>query len=395
MQLYVEKELRTRMNCKTMAMLILIVFLSTLSSSASPQANEQINNQKLISMNFKEADLEYVLDFFARASGYTIIKDADIKARITIISQKDIPVDEALSVLNSILIMKGYATIINGKVIKIVPLETAKQETTEIKVGSEPSEIDQTDTIVTQIMPLTYTSASQIVKDLKDLVPKYGVMVAHSQSNSLIITATSSNINRFARIIKALDFPVSDLLKVEVFFLKYRDAETLAQVIQKIFEKSKTDTTQQALQNIRRFRGGPPGFDMGPETQAESAQASTETSERLQLLGDVRVTADKTTNSLVVSASQDNMKVIRDLVSKLDVQTSGQPMTRVFALEHADATTLANKLNQAFSSTTTARTTQTGFGRFGPGGTGFIPPVDREQISQAATAGSILGLPEV
>ena len=82
-------------------------------------------------------------------------------------------------------------------------------------------EIEPSETIVTQIMPLSYINAAQIAKDMKDLVPKYGVMVAHTQSNTLIITASSSNIKRFARIIKELDIPISDLIKVEVFFVNY------------------------------------------------------------------------------------------------------------------------------------------------------------------------------
>jgi len=42
-------------------------------------------------------------------------------------------------------------------------------------------------------MPLSYADASQIPKDLKDLIPEYGVMTAHARSNTLIITASSEH----------------------------------------------------------------------------------------------------------------------------------------------------------------------------------------------------------
>ena len=106
-------------------------------------------------MSFREADLDNVLDFFSRATGYTIVKDADIDARVTILSQKDIPVNQAFSVLNSILAIKGYATIINDKIVKVVPLANAKQENMEIRVGSDPEDMEPSETIVTQIMPLS------------------------------------------------------------------------------------------------------------------------------------------------------------------------------------------------------------------------------------------------
>jgi len=398
---YPNKSLKTIIILFIFALLVCFIPCKPVSSQETKQETKQENNKQLISLSFKDADLDYVLDFFSRATGYTIIKDTDIKARVTIISQKDVPVDEALSVLTSILAMKGYATIINTKTIKIVPMDTAKQEDTEIKVGSDPSKIEQTDTIVTQIMPLAYTSVANVVKELKDLVPKYGVMVAHTQSNTLIITATSANINRFAQIIKALDIPMSDLIKIEVFVLKYRDAETLATVITKIFEKSTSASSQdqQNINNARRFRGfqgGPGGFPGGTDQGTDQTQSSTSAeNERLQIAGEVKVSADKTTNAIVVSASQDNLKLVKEIIDKLDVATSGQAETRIFTLEHADAATLADDLNSAFSTTSSSSRTSTtsAFGRqFGGGGFQGGPP-GFNQTNQ--NTDSVLGLPTV
>jgi general secretion pathway protein D len=364
----------------------------------------QSDNQKLISMSFKDADLDYVLDFFAKATGYTIIKDGEIKGRVTIVSENDIPVDQALSVLNTILKVKGYSSIGNGdgKTFRIVPIDTAKRENTEIKVGTDPSEIDSSDTIVTQIMPLSSANAAQIVKELKDLVPSYGVMVAHSQSNSLILTATSSNIKRFAQIVKELDIPMSDMISVEVFPIKYRDATTLATALTNVY-KTEGTSAQQAEQErnafMQRFRrGGPPGFP-GEDQQQQDSASSTD-SEILQIRSNVKVVADSDTNSVIVSASKSNIALIKTLIEKLDTPIVDQAVTRVFKIEYADAVEVADELTQLFSSSTTSRTstrsstrntTQSIFGRgsFFPGQ--MMQPGFQNQSSQ----GSILGLPEI
>jgi len=192
---------------------------------------------------------------------------------------------------------------------------------------------------------------------------------------------------------------MSDLIKIEVFFLKYRDAETLATVITKMFEKSTgTTTDQQNVNNARRARGGfPGGPNFGPDQQGDQAQSSTtEESQRLQIMGDVKVSSDKTTNSLVVSASPSNLSLIKEVVAKLDVQTSAQAETRIFTLEHADATTMAEEINNAFSSTSsTSRTssTQSIFNRQGFGGGGFPGGGGQNQASSTGTG--VLGLPEV
>ena len=101
---------------------------------------------KRISMRFKDASLEHILEFAAEVTGYTIVKSADLDMRVTIISPDDMPVDEAFSVLNTTLAIKGYTSIVNGRSMKIVPLSDAKLEATPIQVGSDPEEIKSEDT---------------------------------------------------------------------------------------------------------------------------------------------------------------------------------------------------------------------------------------------------------
>ena len=146
-------------------------WLSTFSFAVEPVDNGSTSSEpqkagKLISMNFKEASLDYVLEFLSNVTEYIIIKDAELNVRITVISPQKIPVDEAFSVLNSILAIKGYTSIINEKTVKIVPLESAKQDAIPTQVGSDPAEIKPGDTIVTQVMPLSYADATQLTKDL-------------------------------------------------------------------------------------------------------------------------------------------------------------------------------------------------------------------------------------
>ena len=310
---------------------------------------------KRISMRFKDASLEHILEFISDATGYTIVKSADLDMRVTIISPDDMPLDEAFSVLNTTLAIKGYTSIINGRSLKIVPLAEAKLEATPIQVGSDPEEIKSEDTITTQVMPLLSADATQLVKDLKDFVPQYGVMTAYGRSNTLIITASSANIKRLAEIVKQLDISMADRIKIEVFSLQYADATRLAEVITELYEKPQDAET--AAEQERQQRGRRGGFGNRGQFGRDSGGGETTTEESspteggaLQLLGEVKAVADENTNSLIVSASQPNLAVIRRLVSELDTQRFSQPETRVFSLQHGDATEIANELNQAFSS---------------------------------------------
>ena len=383
----------------------LLFFLLTASVLAvgENEIAEGETELKRISMRFKDASLDHVLEFLSEVTGYTIVKSADLDVRVTIISPDNMPVDAAFSVLNSILAIKGYTSIVNGQSAKIVPLEGVKLEATPIQVGSDPDAIKSEDTIVTQVMPLASADATQLVKDLKDFVPQYGVMTAYGRSNTLIITASSANIKRLAQIVKQLDISMADLIKIEVFSLQYANATQLADVITKLYEKprdTEAAAEQERQQRRRRGRfggrGGAGGNDAGDETA--TAESSPTEGGSLQLLGTVKAVADENTNSLIVSASQQNLGVIRGLVEELDTKRFSEPETRVFSLRYGDASQVANELNQAFSSAARNVFTGGGFGgRSGRGGRRFFQEQQQERSRQQNQQGGegVLGLPEL
>ena len=383
-----------------------LLFLLLTASVLAVGENEIAEGEtelKRISMRFKDASLDHVLEFLSEVTGYTIVKSADLDVRVTIISPDNMPVDAAFSVLNSILAIKGYTSIVNGQSAKIVPLEGVKLEATPIQVGSDPDAIKSEDTIVTQVMPLASADATQLVKDLKDFVPQYGVMTAYGRSNTLIITASSANIKRLAQIVKQLDISMADLIKIEVFSLQYANATQLADVITKLYEKprdTEAAAEQERQQRRRRGRfggrGGAGGNDAGDETA--TAESSPTEGGSLQLLGTVKAVADENTNSLIVSASQQNLGVIRGLVEELDTKRFSEPETRVFSLRYGDASQVANELNQAFSSAARNVFTGGGFGgRSGRGGRRFFQEQQQERSRQQNQQGGegVLGLPEL
>ena len=199
---------------------LFFLLLVSIMAFGEDESIEGDSESKRISMRFKDASLDHILEFTSEATGYTIVKSADLDMRVTIISPDDIPLDEAFSVLNTTLAIKGYTSIVNGRSMKIVPLSEAKLEATPIQVGSDPAAMESNDTITTQVMPLSSADAKQLVKDLKDYVPKYGVMTAYGQTNTLIITASSANIKRLAEVVKQLDISMADRIKIEVFSLQ-------------------------------------------------------------------------------------------------------------------------------------------------------------------------------
>jgi type II secretory pathway component GspD/PulD (secretin) len=66
-------------------------------------------------------------------------------------------------------------------------------------LGSDPDSIADDEEIVTHIIPVRFVEATQLLKDLQPLVSVNTSMTANESGNSIVITATQSNIRRVGR----------------------------------------------------------------------------------------------------------------------------------------------------------------------------------------------------
>ncbi len=298
-----------------------------------------------ISMSFDKADIGSVLKYLSTVSRTPIVADPDISGNITIVSMKDITLAEAYEVVNAVLKVRGY-TMVGGpgsKVIRVVPLQKAVADNTDVRAGKDPQQMAAGDSMVTQVIPLDFVNAVKLKDELKPLVSdNQASLTAISSTNTVIVTDTAGNVRRIAAIIKELDKDNSDILDVEIYTCRYASASSLADTVAKIFQ-SKQDTPANITQ-------------MSPSRQQQQAgqvQVQLQGNDGLiSLKGELRIAADERTNSLIVSASKERVKLVMEMVKKLDVDTEPEVKARVFPLQYADAGTVANQLSLLFEQAT-------------------------------------------
>lgn len=125
------------------------------------------------------------------------------------------------------------------------------------------------------------------------------MVVADIRSNSLIVTATESNMREFEKLIKSLDQP-SDLTGlVRVYKVQNADAQELADTIN----------------NILQTQEQPTGFSFFGQSQSGNRQQMG----RLQDLADVGVTAEPSSNSLIITAPPHMFQLVENMLESLDV----------------------------------------------------------------------------
>jgi general secretion pathway protein D len=296
-----------------------------------------------ITMNFKEASLRSVLEYLSEAAGLVIIGDPKVEGRISITSRRNISVEEAVKLLDSALREKGYAAIHVERTLKILTIDEAKKEFIPVRVGNIPKEIPLGDAIITQVIPIHNADAVKLKSDLAPLIPSSADVTSNASSNTLIVTGSQTVVRRIVEIVNGIDIQQSVFSQVRVYPLKNANATNTAKLISDIF-KEETATPQQPQGGGRRMFMFP-GMPQQPAEEKGGKNVK------------VMVSADDRTNTLVVSASTDVLKVIDSMVEELDKNPENPNAVFIYHLKNAQASNLETVLNNVFGLTGSSSST--------------------------------------
>jgi len=356
---------------------------------------------KDLRLNFRDVPLEMVLSYLSDAAGFIIVQETKVEGRVNVWSNQAMNKDEAVDLLNTILNKNGYAALRNVRTLTILSRDEAKKRDIPVKKGGEAAGIPKNDEMVTQIIPVRHALVTQLTANLQPLLGTYAEMTANESANTLIITATATDVRRMAEIINALDESISSTASLKVFPIRYADAKELANVIKELF----TPTQQQGGGGGRGgqfggaaftgfggaggggFGGGGPGGGFGAGGaggRGNRGGASSTANTR------VVAVADERSNSLVVGAPEDMMDGIKDVIEQIDQPVNDITELRVFHLLNADPLELADQFSQLFPDDTKSGNSNDpnqnqGF-RFGGGGLGGFAGFNRGGGNAGRTA---------
>ena len=201
-----------------------------------PEKASGTNDPNALHLNFRNAPLEMVLNYLSDAAGFIIVLDTHVNGSVNIMSGQPVTRDEAVDLLNSVLNKNGYAAIRNGRTLTIVDKNDAKTRDIPVKSGNDPDQIPKNAEIVTQIIPIRFVEARQLVSDLTSFVSPQATVVANEAGNSVVITDTQENIRHLTEIIKAIDSSAEAETEIRVFHLKHASPTDVATELESILQ---------------------------------------------------------------------------------------------------------------------------------------------------------------
>jgi len=290
---------------KTAALLLLglvtanVLYAEEASSPSSAPAgspSNQIDLRKMkagddyVTLNFTNIDIAALVKVMSELTRRNFILDEKVVGKVTLMTPTKISPGEAYQVFLSALEIKGFTAVEDGKIIRIIPSAMARQS--GLRVYKDDNFKGQG--FVTKLIRLTFVNPNEIVRTLTPLVSKDGSMIAYPASNSVIITDSVHNIRKMESLISALDIQAPEGKgKINVYYLRNANAEDFAKVMSALVARLPVPPAGGAAQQA------------GPSTILE---------------GQVTITADKPTNSLIVVASPGDYETIKDVIEKLDIR---------------------------------------------------------------------------
>ena len=307
-------------------------------------------------VNLKDTDIQELIKFVAEVTDTTIIVDPQVKGKVKVVSSKPIKTTELYSLFLSILEVHGYTAVRSGDVIRIIENKDARSKPVPV-TGPNDTANATSDEYVTQVIRLENISAAKLIPVLRPLVPQQAHMAAYTPSNAIVISDIASNIARINALISQMDqsaiqetdilplnFAVAeDVVKMLEQLNKSEAAQAGGEETVLLVADSRTNSVLVTGDELQRARmralvehldtplqraGNVKVVYLKYANAADVAQVLTKVMQNIGRLdssksktnNDATIEADEGTNSLIITADVDEMAALESVIYQLDIR---------------------------------------------------------------------------
>lgn len=335
------------------------------------QAAHEMRAAGRVQLNFKDLEMAKFIRFMSELLGENILVNPGVAGKVSVVSPKAVTLKEARQVMLSVLEMNNLSIQDMEGYSKVVPLSSGATASNLVVKGDQS--VDPSDTVMVQLVPLSYVKAGYVVSPLKTAIPQIQVSPIGNGS-SVLLVGKAALLSRAAGVIRAIDAPDS-IRTIKVCPLQYANAKLLETQLNAIAkdassklagmlsvsdERTKRIIIIGSSQNIREAERIIKSIDVPSRTEnfhvyrLKNADAKMVAEQLSQILAAAAklspdpkgampstVVPDLPTNSLVFTASQEQYNSLKAILEQLDTQPK-QVLLRGMIAEVS-----LNKLNSA------------------------------------------------
>ncbi len=194
-----------------------------------------------VKLLFKNEPIESVMSLIWEWTGkYVFYKPTDIQSKkLNLVGDREISKSQALDYIFQALKMEDLAVTETEDVIYIGLATQQKKTQPGVVLGPEEDVMSMTDNglFVTKVFRLRQSRAVDVLERIESLIPdEYAQLAADGDSNQLLLSGDIGLAKKVQTLINMLDIPSWDDFATETFRLKYQDAQTVAGIIEDLFQ---------------------------------------------------------------------------------------------------------------------------------------------------------------
>lgn len=297
--------------------LLLVLTAGVVATAA--QTVRETSSSGVVNFTFDDVDVRTFVKLVGELTGKRFVVGKGIDGKITVVSPR-VDQDEIYPLFLSILESVGCSVIEDDGILRVVPLAARPIPVAPV-VGSDAT--TPATGVITKVIRLKHVAAFELQNLLQAKVGQatMGRVGAIGETNHLIVTDTAANVRRIEQLVKHIDQP--GLMRVtEVVPLTFADAVDMAAQLNQALEAKASRA--EALR--RRLAGG------GSSGQRTDGQTGA-------------VVAAPHSNSLIVMGTDAQVRSLRDLIKKMDVDVpSGRGRLNAIFLRHLSAEEAAENI---------------------------------------------------
>lgn len=275
--------------------------------------------------DFPDSDIMEVTKFMQELTGINLILDKDVKGKVSITAPTPITVGDAWKAYLAALNMAGYTLVKAGAFYKIINARDVRYVPTKIYTGAYTPEIESH---IMKVMALKFVDASEISRNFRPFMSRYGRIIDLKQTNTIIISDTGANIARLVKLIKFIDVPGHEE-SLQIIKVKNSSAIEIAKLLDEILRSSGGSSRTSRSKSSKRFSKGSSGGSQNIS----------------------KIIAEPRTNSIIAMANADGAEELRNLIAKLDVKFSSTNSDKIHVhyLQFGNAEELSKTLSSLVS----------------------------------------------
>jgi general secretion pathway protein D len=249
-----------------------------------------------VALSFDDVDINVFLKTMSEITGKSFVVSNKVQGKISFVSSREVPATKVYDIVLSILRSQGFFTVPEEEnLVHVYPAQEALKMSGKIFYGTEPVDVKE-EGVVTQIIPLDYANASDIMNVARPLFSNEVLITAFTRTNVIIANGHAKNINLLISMIRFLDTEIPQAQSdIHIYNLENSDAEKMAQTLSNLASSIPVKRQDQKAPT-------PP------------AEPTTFFSERF------RAVANKDTNSIIIISAPQDWEKIERIIRDLDVR---------------------------------------------------------------------------